>query len=360
MRCRLLLGGSAALAASLICLAFAQPAAMAAAGQPARPTGPSLQPWPITITIRTVPALRGVRFAFDGRRLTTGRRGQVSQTERHNFSLHTLRLLRTRFATRNRRYSFVRWAGQRDPNQAFSPRVRGLPMRANYTVTASFAVQCPVLPFFTDQHGSALDPGRIALVSLRSDTGQPASLSPSGTTWLPCARTIYRGSTLSSRPVRYSVQSVMILGANVVHAGVERFWPDRTPDPTVVGYFHDLTIAAHDALFGSGTGTIALVTLPDNSLRRVPLGAGHAATLSNLPQGRYRVEVKAGSAIISAQSLRLSKDQTVNFTAVTMWDLATVGGAVLLIAAGLPLLSGSRRKRVLGLLARHRRQAASA
>jgi hypothetical protein len=43
-----------------------------------------------------------------------------------------------------------------------------------------------------------------------------------------------------------------------------------------------------------------------------------------------------------------------------MWDLATVGGAVLLVAAGLPLLSGSRRKRVLNLLARHRREAASA
>jgi hypothetical protein len=355
----LVLGGSAALAASLLGLALAQPA-LAAAGQPARPASASLQPWPITITIRTVPALPGVRFTFDGAPLTTGARGVVSHTERHNFSLHTLRLLETRFSTRDRRYHFVRWAGQRDPNQAFSPMVRGLPMRANYTVTASFGVQCPVLPFFTDQNGSAIDQGRIALVSLRSDTGESASLSPSGTTWLPCSQTVYRGSTLSSLSVRYSVQSVMILGTNVVHAGVERFWPDRTPDPTVVGYFHDLTIAAHDALFGSGIGTVALVTLPDRSVRRVSLGSGHAATLSNLPQGRYRVKVIAGSAIISQQSLRLSKDQTVNFTAVTMWDLATMAGAVLLVAAGLPLLSGSRRKRVLALLQRHRRQAASA
>jgi hypothetical protein len=100
--------------------------------------------------------------------------------------------------------------------------------------------------------------------------------------------------------------------------------------------------------------------MPDHSVKRVPLGPGHAATLLNLPQGRYWVNVKAGSAIISAQSLRLSKNQMVNFTAVSMWDVGSIGGAVLLVAAGLPLLSGSRRKRVLGLLQRRRREAASA
>jgi len=355
----MVLAGSAALAGSLLGLAFAQPA-LAAAGRPAGAASASLQPWPITITIRTVPALAGVRFIFDGTVLTTGRGGEASITERHNFSPHTLSLRETRIASKDRRYTFFRWAGQRDPNQAFSPTVRGLPMRANYTVTASFAVRCPVRPLFTDQQGRALDPGGITLVSVRSNNGQSATLSPAGTTWLPCAEAVYRGSTLSSRPVRYSVQEVMISGTNVVHAGVERFWPIRSPDPAVIGYFHDLTIAAHDALFGSGTGTVALVTLPDHSVRRVPLGPGHAVTLHNLPQGRYQVTVKAGSAVISAQFLRLSKNQTVNFTAVTMLDLASMGGALLLVLAGLPLLSGSRRKRVFGFLQRFRREAASA
>jgi hypothetical protein len=358
MRVRIWLAGSVALAGSLLGLAVSQPA-LAAAGRPAAAGYVSLQPWPITITIRTVPALAGVRFTFDGTVVTTGRGGVASITERHNFSRHTLSLRETRIAFKDRQYTFVRWAGQRDPNQAFSPTVRGLPMRASYTVTASFGVRCPVRPHFTDQRGEALVPGGITHVSVRSNTGESATLSPAGTTWLSCRQVSYRG-TLSSRPVRYSVQSVMISGTNVVHAGVERFWPIRTPAPTVVGYFHNLTIAAHDALFGSGTGTVALVTMPDHSVKRVPLGPGHAATLLNLPQGRYWVNVKAGSAIISAQSLRLSKNQMVNFTAVTMWDVGSIGGAVLLVAAGLPLLSGSRRKRVLGLLQRRRREAASA
>jgi hypothetical protein len=359
MRTRLALAGSAALATALGSLAVAPPA-LAAAKAPAGPAHASLQPWPVTITIRTLPALPGIRFTFDGTSLVTGPGGVVSHTERHNFSKHTLTLVSTRIGTAGRRYAFARWAGQRDPNQAFVPTVRGLPMRADYTVTAAFGALCPVTPHFTDQSGRPLDPRRITLVTLRSDTGRPASLRPAGTSWLRCARAVLRGSALSSRVVRYSVQSVMYSGTNIVHAGVQRFSSARDPEPTIVGYFHDLTIAAHDALFGGGTGTVALVTLPDHSLRSVPLGPGHATTLSNLPQGTYRVDVKAGSAIISAQSLRLSRNESVNLTAVSRGDLAVIGGTVLFIAAGLPLLSGTRRKRVLGLLRRRRRTAASA
>jgi hypothetical protein len=351
-----MLAGSAALAA-LGSLVLAQPA-LASAARPTAPGAASIQP--VTITIRTIPALAGVRFTLDGASLVTGRGGAVSHTEGHNFSRHTLRLVDTRIGTRSRRYRFARWAGQRDPNQAFLTTVHGLPMRASYTVTAGFGVRCPVTPYFTDQHGYPLDPRRIASAIVRTDTGRPASLLPSGTSWLRCGRAVYRGSALSIENVRYAVQSVMMSGTNIVHSGVERFSPARNPDPNIVGYFHNLTIAAHDALFGGGTGTVALVTMPNHTVRRIPLGPGHATTLSNLPQGTYQVDVKAGSAIISAQSLRLSRNQSVNLTAVSAADLATIGGTLLFIAAGLPLMSGARRKRILALLRRRRREAASA
>jgi hypothetical protein len=351
MRNRLALAGAAALATILGSLALAQPA-MAAGAQAASTATGSRQPWPVTITIRTVPPLAGVRFTFDGQPLVTGPGGTVSHTERHNFSKHALSLADTRIKTPSRHYRFARWAGQRDPNQAFLPTVRGLPMRASYTVTAAFGVRCPVTPYFTDQKGFPLDPLRITAATLRSDSGRPARLDPTKTSWLRCGRAAYRGNTMASRNVRYSVQSVMFGGTNIVHAGIERFSPRRNPNPTIVGYFHNLTIAAHDALFGGGTGTVAVVTMPDHTQRRVSLGPGHAVTLRNLPQGTYRVDVKAGNSIISAQSLRLSKDESVNLTAVSRGDLATIGGTVLFIAAGLPLMSGTRRKRVLGLVRR--------
>lgn len=359
MMTRLTLAAGAVLTACLGSVALA-PSALAAPGLPASPAYAYSPSFPVTITVRTVPALAGVRFTFDGRVMTTGGRGEASRTEPHNFSGHTLRLVDTRISRGDRRYRFARWAGQRDPNQAFLPTVRGLPMRANYTVTAAFAVQCPVRPRLTYQSGGQIDPGRISLVTIRSDTGLAARLNPAGPTWLTCQTPIYRGSTIISQALTYSVQSVEISGTNVVHAGHERFQPASNTSPAIVGYFYDLTVTAHDALFGNGTGSEAIVTFPNGWVRRVPLGTGHAATFSNLPQGYYRVKVKAGGSIVSAQGIRLSRNETVNLTAVSGVDLAAIGGTLAVAVAGLPLLSRSRRRRVIDLLRRLRKEAVSA
>lgn len=345
--------------------AFAGPSAGAGVARPAVVTGPargSVQPWPITITIRTVPSLPGVRFVFDGTPIVTGPRGSTSVTEQHNFSAHTLTLADTKLSAEGRRYTFVRWAGQRDPDQAFRPTVQGLPMRADYTVTASFAVMCPVSPRLAQQDGAALAANRVAQINLRNNLGQPARLLPSGTTWLPCAWPVYRGSLLSSTDLQYSVQSILVSGTNTVHVGVERFKPSRTPNPRLTGYFYAFTITAHDAIFGGAVGSYALLTMPDHTVRRVPLGPGHVATVSNLPQGNYQVQIKARGASVSAQTFRLSKDQTANLAAVTRGDIAVVCGALLAGLIGIPLLSRTRRRRIFAFLrhpARSRRRVAT-
>jgi hypothetical protein len=87
------------------------------------------------------------------------------------------------------------------------------------------------------------------------------------------------------------------------------------------------------------------------------LGPGHAATLSNLPQGSYQVRVKAGSAIVSTEKLRLSRDVTVDLTAVSPVDLVALGGGLFAAVVGLPLLSSSRRRWVAGQLRRLRKGA---
>jgi hypothetical protein len=344
--------------------AFAGPSAGAGLTRAVAVTSPArgtVKPWPITITIRTVPSLSGVRFVFDGTPIVTGPQGSTSVTEQHNFSAHTLTLADTKLSASGRRYTFVRWAGQRDPNQAFRPTVQGLPMRADYTVTASFAVMCPVSPRLAQQDGAALAANRVAQITLRNNLGQPVMLRPSGTTWLPCAWPVYRGSLMSSTDLQYSVQSMRVSGTNTVHVGVERFKPGRTPNPRLTGYFYAITITAHDALFGSAVGSYALLTMPDRTVRRVPLGPRHIATVNNLPQGDYQVQVKARGASVPAQTLRLSKDQTANLAAVTRGDIAVVCGALLAGLAGIPLLSRTRRRRIFAFVrhpARSRRRAA--
>jgi hypothetical protein len=294
----------------------------------------------------------GTRFLFDGVPLATDRQGVTSFTERHNFSSHTLALAQTDVSVSGRRYTFVRWAGQRDPDQAYRPDLHGLPMRADYAVTASFAVACPVTPRLVDQAGAPMPALQVSQINLLSSLGQATTLKPVGTTWLPCVSPVYRDSLLSSHPVLYSVQSVLVGGTNVVHAGVERFSPSQTPDPKVTGFFYSLTITAHDSLLGGAVGNYALLTMPDKTVRKVALGPRHTATVTNLPLGDYQVQVTAGSASISPVAVHLSRDETANLVAISRTDIAIVCGALVAGIAGAPLLSRTRRKRALARVRR--------
>jgi hypothetical protein len=334
-----------ALACAASGLAVAPVAAVPVSDQ--GPATAALQPWPITITISTVPVLPGVRFLFDGIPLSTDQHGVTTFTERHNFSAHTLTLAQSDVSASGRRYTFVRWAGQRDPNQAYRPALQGLPMRANYTVTASFAVACPVTPHLVDQDGAPLPALKVSQINLLNSLGQSKTLAPSGTTWLPCASPVYRGSLLSARPVLYSVQSVLVGGTNVVHAGVERFSPSQTPEPKVTGFFYSLTITGHDALFGSAVGNYALLTMPDKTVRKITLGSAHTATVSGLPLGDYEVRLAAGSASVSPMTVHLSRNETANLPAISRVDIGLVGAAAVVGLAGAPLLSRTRRRRLL-------------
>jgi hypothetical protein len=335
---------------------------------PTRPTAPPTphlvrphphrSPWPVTITVRTVPPLAGVALTFDGAPLVTDAAGQASVTEQHNFGVHTLALVRRTIAAPGRRYSFSRWTGERDPAQAFRPVLSGLAMRRSYTVTAGFAVGCPLTPRFVTQGGAVVSPSRVSQVTLRSSTGQQVQLSPRGTTWLTCAQPADSEGVLVAGAVSYAVQSIMISGANVAKTGLQRVQPGRVARPALVTYFYNLTITAHDAIFGGATGTLALVTLPDHSVRRVPLGPLHTATLDNLPQGYYRVSLAAGHAIVSAEGLSLSRTTTVDLTVVSAGDLALIGGAVAAAFGCLPLLRRERRAWLRGVF-RYRRKVVS-
>ena len=332
----------AAVAAGL--MIAAQPAqAVQAAPDPRRPH-PHRTPWPVTLTVVTVPVLVGVPFELDGELVKTDAKGIARFTQQHNFGKHTLAVKRLTVVSPTQRYRFVRWAGQRDPDQAFKPEVTGLPMRASYTVTAGYAVEYPVTPSFTGSDGGPVAPERIDGVSVRTDTGDIVGLDPDAPTWLAGLTPVYRNSALSLRRSTYTLQSVMVDGANVVDVGQQGFAP-ATRRPVVFSTkFFDLTIRAHDALFKHALGEQATVTYPNGSVRTVTLDAAHTATLTDLPRGVYVVRLLGSGTSLPTQ-VTLSRDAAAELVVLSRLDLATMAVVGLTLAAGL-LAAGRGRRRV--------------
>jgi hypothetical protein len=296
---------------------------------------PHRKAWPITMTLKTVPALAGVRFTVDGRQLVTGANGMTSYTVEHDFAGHRLTVVSNAITTPDKRFEFHRWAGQRDPNQAFSRTVSGLPMRANYIITAAFTLQRQVMPRVVRNDGTALDPTEVDSITARSDNGSVVNLPLTSPTWLDATRPAFHHSILSAEPVTYSLQTVMVRGANVVDAGRQTFTPVATVNPTFTTQFHDLVITGHDAISKSGLGTSATVTYPDGGKVTVPLDSQHTAKLTHLPRGNYKVTIDAGRGIVGVQQFGLSKDKTADLIVISAMDLVILVGMLMIIAIAL-------------------------
>ncbi|HET9655184.1 MAG TPA: hypothetical protein VFP72_07510, partial [Kineosporiaceae bacterium] len=317
---------------------------------PPKRAHPHRKPWPVTVTVQTVPTLPGLRLSWDGQVATTDGRGQVHFTAEHNFNRHALRLLDTGRSGDQVRYRFVRWAGQRDPMQAYRTEVDGLPQREAYTVTAAFSVQYPVSASIVDQNGVPVPPSRISGITLRDSTGEDVAFPVGGQVWLDGQVPVYRNSALEMRTEVYSLQRVMVQGTNTVNVGEQSLRPaDRTP-VVFRARFYDLTVVAHDALFRKSADGTARVRFPDGSVRLVALGPGRSVTLRELPRGVYTVDlVGNGTAVPSL--VTLSRSATVDVTVATTWDLVTLALIGFGLALGLVVFGRGRHRTLRTVLA---------
>jgi hypothetical protein len=304
---------------------------------------PKRKPWPVTVTVKVLPALAGVHFRFDNRTLTTNAAGIATYTAEHDFAQHTLQLADSVITSADSHYQFSRWVGQRDPNAAFSKTVTGLPLRANYAVTASFGTQQSFLAKLVNQNGASVDPARVSSITVKSDTGQLIELNPATPTWLDVSRPALRHGALVMLPAVYSLQSVIVRGTNVVDSGRQTFRPG--PDVSFVTQFHNLVISGQDALFGSTRGVAAVITFPDGGKVTVPFDAQHQAVLNDVPRGTYQASVKAGHAVVASAEFVASKDKTIVVSVISMPDMAVLGGSGLVVAIGLLLVGRLRWRR---------------
>jgi len=218
------------------------------------------------------------------------------------------------------------------------------PMRTDSTLTATFSVQYAVTATFVDQNGTAIDPTTVTSATVRSDSGALIPMTATGPTWLEGTRVVARGNQYDLEDVSYSWQNVTVSGSNVVDAGRQNFTPAQSAAVTVAGQFHDLTIAGFDAILGHGADGQAVITLPDGSVRELPLGRDHPAVFAHLPRGTYEATISAGASIVGDHQVRLSRDVTLRAPVISPIDIVILGGSVVVVALGL-LLIGRRQLR---------------
>jgi hypothetical protein len=297
-----------------------------------------------TVEIATTPPTPGARFALDGAPLVTDARGAVRLSLPRSTVPHRIELLNPAVVTPDATAQFVRWHGQENSDQGYTPVLDGVAVDHTLRLRVAFQVSRTVRFAFVDQAHHTVDPRRITSLTLRSDAGRSQSLAPEAAVRLVSVRPSAGDGQLVGRDATYSVQSVTIDGANVVNVGEQRFRPSQVYEPVeVVVLLRSAHFRVVDRLLGSPVATVVHLRYPDGRREDHPTDANGEVVLENLARGAYSVTA-AGQAYAIDQQVTLSRSQFVDLPVLSYTDVV-IGAAVLLVLlAGLVAL-GRRRSR---------------
>ena len=304
-------------AATLAMLALPQ-AAHAAENTIANPDG--------TVTISTIPRTPGLRIHLRGDTFTTDRRGKARVPVDH-MAAEVQRMVdsgSSDIVLVNAKVSPIR---QADGGVVEFDRFYGTTM----AVSAHYRFR----PRFIGPGGMRIDGKDVESYTLKSRHGTVVTVKHDRPVMLKASRVVRYGGGLVSKPIVWSLESVIVDGANVVTRAQRRFDPSKLGGrrSLVDLLFFRAHFTSKDALFGSPVGSAVLVTNPRGETRRYPLKDGEL-TLPALPRGDYTVAVEA-SGMAPARPVALSRNQEVELKVITRVDMVLVGGILLAIAIGL-------------------------
>ena len=291
-----------------------------------------------TVLVQTIPSLSGVKVGYAGRVATTDSAGVATfdsvplDTAAKRVSVAT-QTVSGGLSVRLYRVSV-------DPNHPNHQR----------RLLAELAEERSVAVSLETPSGAKVPPAEITTLTLTDNLGRTLTFKGAQLAkpiWLAALLPVQAKGGVDARLVTYSLQSVIVRGANVVNQGQLRLVPFSTSRLVVRGLFFDLTVAATDALAGSPAGTSVRLIYPDKSQSTVKLGPLHRVDFVGLPRGDYTVLVQAGVMNLKSP-LRLSRDLRMSEKVVTTGD---AGALLALLGGGAALLYG------LGTRRRHRARA---
>ncbi len=283
--------------------------------------------------IRTLPALPRATFLLDGTSYTTGADGTVTvATDRLSDLDHRLKFdtLVTDSGTRAR---FLRFS---------NPPQHGYWRDAIAVFDLSRAVQFS----FAKPDGSALPPGRVSSMTIRSSTGVDRTISDSALrnpVMLPALHVTSTNETRDQQMIRYTVQEVRVDGSNTVVPSQQAFFPANTTAAAVGTRIYSLDVTVDDAIFGFSAGSSVLLRKPDGSESRYHLADGKV-TIPGLAPGQYQMRIQ-GAGFDGWRPIVVSRDQVIAVSPISGIDIAAVGAIALLLLFGLFFVGARRRAR---------------
>jgi hypothetical protein len=313
--------------------------AVPAAAAPAR----RLQPH--TLIVQVVPPMAGVGFTLDGRAFSSDAGGVASITM---LGGGTRRLTVAAPPPQpGLRFGFQRWTGGFGGDQFSSSRTVRMGGRMT-RLAAGFSVEGLVRWSFVDGQGGPVPSRMVDSVVLKDDTGGRYQQPAEGYHWLPVTQVVRQNSgRVSARRLAYSVEGVMVNGANAVFRSQQRFQAAPMTTWTVTLRLYQMQVSVHDAVFGFPAGSALRLRAPDGRVQRLDLDERSRATSGRLGPGDYQLKAQ-GPGISWWTPVSLSRSQAVRLVFVSWLDLAVAALAAALALVGLPLLGGRlgwRRRR---------------
>jgi hypothetical protein len=287
----------------------------------------------IPVTVRTVPALEGVRFVVGDTEFTSDESG-IARTAVPAAGTYSLRVDSPALLGDGRRAELFRWS------DGVEGRRREVNIPRATALSAGFDVAYIVREEWRDANGNDVSVGLLDSFTVTDDRGSTHTLParthglrgptalvwqrhPAGTRWLVGSRIESSPTGMTSRAVAYRIQHVSVEGLRI-DASAAPFSPARADEWSIHLSAHEVTLASRGLLFGAPPG--ARLSVTDTHGRRRSLGGPGEKTIL-LPPGRYSAHTDATGVSLDS-NFELPGPARVDVTVVGAADVGVVALAL--------------------------------
>jgi hypothetical protein len=295
---------------------------------------PAAAPASAGVTIGTVPAVAGFPVTLDGVTQLTDGAGTVR--------FHAAARSDRRLSERLTLTEAILPIGGRDVKVSASKLYPSTPVRM-LALDLSYLVHFG----FSSGSGSPIDASSIATITVKSPFSEVAQLPAHDGAWLQGSRVVNTGAGLAVEPLEWTVQRVEYAGSNVVNTSQQRFRPAEQQTVDVKLLFFSMRLQVRDAFFDHPQGGAVELVYPDGRARRFAVDDSGRLQIPALPRGHYTLTI-LGPGPEMPRPLAISRDQDLDLSFYSWWDVGSLVGALAALAVSLAAVGVIRRRRFSG------------